>query len=95
VNDTPRMTQHALARCAEMGISTKVAKAIVRNASVNRPSGNAVVATSEEYPDYAVVYYPADPPIVATVVFRTVEIYIRNGGTYVVEEDQCPALPSG
>jgi hypothetical protein len=80
------MTTHAVARCAEMGISTKIAKRIVRSASINRVAGNAMIATSIEYPDYAVVYYPTSPPVVITVVFRTIERYIRNGGTFVVEE---------
>ena len=86
---TPKLTRHAVQRCAEMGISTKVAKRIIRNANTIRPTvsnGNrACLATCEipELRDYAVVFYPTDPPIVLTVVFRTDEQYIRVGTEYV------------
>jgi hypothetical protein len=97
VDGTPRMTPHAALRCIEMGISTKVAKRIVRNADVRRPGGrhsDAMIATSDDDPDYAVVYYPTDPPIVITVVFRTPEVYVRRGIGFEVSEEPTtlPAL---
>jgi hypothetical protein len=81
---TPRLTRHAVQRCAEMGISTKVAKAIVRRASVNRPSGHATIAVSdeEELADYAVIYYPLEIPLIISVVFRTTHDYVRAGITF-------------
>lgn len=72
------MSYHARLRCAEMGISTKVAKRVVRNhtCSWTNPQGE-VVATSDDHPEYTVVYSPADPPVVITVLYRTQDIYIR------------------
>ena len=83
---TPRMSFHARLRCAEMGISTKVAKWIVRHADIDRPGRAPLrVAVCDEHPDYAVVYHPEDL-IVVTVVFRTTETYRRDGQTFEVEE---------
>jgi hypothetical protein len=87
--ETPRLTLHARHRCAEMGISTKVAKRIVQDASVTRPCNVGVkthcrIMVSDAYPDYAVVYDPI-LGIVVTVLFRTVDDYLRDGTTYKVE----------
>lgn len=85
---TPRLTHHARERCAEMEISTKVAKRIIQNADCVRPGkpgSNAFVATSDEHPDYAVVFFRGeddDIPVVSTVVFRTPHDYVRNGETF-------------
>jgi hypothetical protein len=83
---TPVLTEHARERCREMGISTKVAKWIVLHADVRRPGkpgSDALIATSDEHPGYAVVYAPEQPPLVITVVFRTVENYMRAGAEFV------------
>lgn len=84
---TPRLTDHARARCAEMGISTKVAKAIVRHADIRRPAKPdepGIAATSRRHPDYAVVYVErADGPVIVTVLFNTREFYARAGTTYI------------
>lgn len=79
---TPIMTRHARDRCLEMGISTKVAKTIIRKASVVRLCLDGAIAVSDEYPDYAVIYDPADIPVVISVVFRTMVQYERDGATY-------------
>lgn len=80
---TPRILPHALERCHEMGISTKVAKRIIRNADLTRPSSDGLrIAVSDADPDYAVVYYPGSPPVVVTVVFRTYDLYVRQGATF-------------
>jgi hypothetical protein len=94
-NLTPRMTRHALARCQEMGIPTKVAKAIWRTATTTYPSNSqdgrpGVIASSELFPGYAIVVaegYDGHPTVV-TVVFRTTDTYDRNGGTYTARKDQ-------
>lgn len=51
---TPRLTDHARKRCAEMGISTKIAKRVIQHADLTRPGykgTDAQVATSRAYPD--------------------------------------------
>ena len=88
---TPVMSTHARDRCAEMGISTKVAKTIAMNPSITyagAPDGlpGSMVCLSDEYPQYAVVTAPgrweADVTVVITVLFRTPERYTRNGATF-------------
>lgn len=87
--DTPRLTRHARERCAEMGISTKVAKRIVRYADLTRPgrpNTGLLVSCCDQYPDYIVVHTdPAveDPVYIVTVSFRCGIEYIRNGTTYI------------
>jgi hypothetical protein len=87
--ETPRLTQHARHRCAEMGISTKVAKRIVQDACVTRPCNVAEkthcqIMVSDQHPEYAVVYDPI-LRVVVTVLFRTTENYLRDGATFVVK----------
>lgn len=86
---TPRISQHARERCAEMGISTKIAKQIIRRPDLIRPSRSVggsekglVMVTSDRYPEYAVVYCPADE-VVVTVLFRTCERYRRDGAHFI------------
>ena len=83
---TPVLCEHARERCAEMGISTKVAKRIVREAAVVRPGmahSDRLVAVSDTYPAYAVVYVPGEPDLIVTVLFRTQVLYLRDGSGYV------------
>lgn len=88
--ETPRLTRHARERCAEMGISTKVAKEIVLHADLTRPClGNpdCAIARSDRHPGYAVVYNPhqeAPRPVIVTVLFQTQDEYVREGKTYRV-----------
>lgn len=88
---TPVLTSHARDRCVEMGISTKVAKAIVVAPDITRPSPSdrhpeAMMAVSDVVPEYAVIYKPnaahngAD--LILTVLFRTYDTYVREGKTY-------------
>ena len=93
-NLTPRMTRHALARCQEMGIPARLAKAIWRKADTTYPSPKdgkeGVVAFSSLFPGYAIVVAPAydGHPQVVTVVFRTTETYDRKGATYAPRKDE-------
>jgi hypothetical protein len=69
------MSNHARLRCEQMGISTKVAKRIVRSHDVAWTDADGrSVATSEAHPDLAVVY--ADG-VVITVLYRTQNAYVR------------------
>jgi hypothetical protein len=84
---TPVLTVHARQRCAEMEISTKVAKAILRHADLTRPTWPSPcrIATSTQTPEYAVVYVEDDPrPVIVTVLFRTDQPYRRDGATFVL-----------
>lgn len=86
---TPLLSHHARERCKEMEIRTRVAKRIVQHADCVRPGkpgSDAMVATCDEFPEYAVVYEPGDPAVIVTVVFRTPERYERNGATFRVRE---------
>lgn len=94
-NRTPRLTRHARVRCKEMGISTKVAKAIYRHPAVcrvtnDRPATDDLyLVTSDLHPVYAIVVTdgPSGPTVV-TVVFRTAQTYVRDGSTYRIEKRQ-------
>lgn len=83
---TPGLTRHARERCAEMGISTKVAKRIVRYGEVAYPGtpsehGPSMVVLWSGDPHYAVVA-TADRSLVLTVLFNTPEYYERAGTTF-------------
>lgn len=84
---TPKISDHARERCAEMGISTKVAKQIVKNPSLTRP-GHTVetrrFVTSTLHPDYAVIYDEATNEVV-TVLFYCTERYIRRGESFEIK----------
>lgn len=90
MTSTPRLTHHARERCAEMGLSTKVAKAIVQRPTMTYPSRSrdghmALIATSVHVPEYAVVFLPEDPPLILTVVFREQRTYVRDGESYITD----------
>jgi hypothetical protein len=77
---TPRITPHAAERCRQMGISTKVPKRIIREATMTRPGyGGRIVAWSVDHPDFLVVYVEKgdEPPMVVTVLWKTSEWYQR------------------
>jgi hypothetical protein len=80
---TPRMTKHARERCVEMGISTKVAKAIVRNVDMTysgspKHDNDAMLAYCDQHPDHVVVFaMDEDVPVILTVLPRTNEYYQR------------------
>lgn len=87
MNQTPTLTAHARRRCVEMEISTKVAKFIVKNADLRYPSQlEAMIAVCDEYPKYAVVYMPEQPPLIITVVFRSYDNYDRDGSNYILRK---------
>ena len=65
-----------------MGISTKVAKHIVMNADVRRPSKKLIIATWDKQPRLAVLYEDVDPPVIVSVLFRTREKYARKGKSF-------------
>lgn len=94
-DQTPRMSQHARERCRQMGLSTKVAKAIFRAPGVVRPADNGnqtewpnFMVTSDLHPEYALVVadHPTGP-VVVTVVFRVIETYQRQGTTYTTTRE--------
>lgn len=93
---TPVMTRHARDRCAEMGISTKVAKLIHRTrdatypGSVTKTGEQSYIAMSDHEPDYVIAYLPKDhgPDVILTVLFKTTELYERAGETYIMRSDQ-------
>jgi hypothetical protein len=91
---TPVMTRHARERCEQMGISTKIAKQILRsprrvswaapaNASGQHyPGGqDCRSAVAPEHPDYAVIYVERldGTRIVITVLQNTRDTYTRDG----------------
>ncbi len=91
----PTISEHARARCAEMGISTKVAKAIAKNPTLTysgNPGTDCRVYLSEAHPEYAVVVGPppsgSDRPVVVTVLFRTEDDYVRAGATYTAVDSR-------
>lgn len=66
---TPRIAKHALDRCAEMGVSTKVAKAIYRTPGLiwpcrrrpnQRPNTSRFHIVSDHWPHLGVVVEVAD-----------------------------------
>ena len=89
----PVLTTHARARCAEMGLSTRIAKAIVRDREVTyagdrRHQNNAMIALCSAHPDYAVVFDPTgEVEVIVTVLFRTENDYDRAGATFTVREN--------
>jgi hypothetical protein len=87
---TAVMTKHARERCEEMKISTKVAKAIIRNAEVTyaakcRDGNKAMIALWSGEPRYAVVFNPDQDtsPVVLTVIFNSPDYYERAGDTFI------------
>jgi len=95
-DQTPKMTRHALERCQEMGIPARLAKGIFRRPAVVRPANQAgrptrwdrYMVTSDLFPDYAVVVEDRDGVVwVVTVVFRTTEVYDRDGHTFRPRQD--------
>lgn len=91
IRPTPILSDHARERCAEMQISTKVAKAIYRHADVIRPGRPAIrddiprqIAHSDLYPDYTVVFVEtSEGPVIITVLFKTQDFYVRDGATFI------------
>jgi len=89
---TPVMSHHTRERCAEMGISTKVAKRIWRTRMLTRPAagpGERIMVLSPEHPEYAVIIalHPDPPvqddrPLVVSIVFNCDEEYVRDGATF-------------
>lgn len=75
---TPRLSQHARDRAAEMGVTTKVVKKIVRDPHTDYVTyADRRIASRNDYPEIRVVYRPDDPPLVVTVVWNTPEVYTR------------------
>lgn len=80
-----RISHHAAQRCEEMQVPRAVVDQIVCEPSITRPAKRGCfMATSDRHPDYAVVYEQPEPDlrVIVTVVFRTCEVYVRQGTTY-------------
>jgi hypothetical protein len=78
---TPRMTEHARQRCCEMGVRTKIAKAIVRTAHTvyqgHPKHGENWIAKSERHPEYAVAFIIEDGhPVICTVLYEGI-VFVR------------------
>lgn len=82
------LTHHAVARAQEMAAPIAAVEAIVQAPSVTRPSRNkagrpATLAVSDAHPHWAVLYVVEnEAAIVLSVVFRTMEAYVRTGATF-------------
>lgn len=78
-NSTPRLTNHARQRCAEMDVCTKRAKRIAQDPDVTRPSGKGILAKADFDPEIAVVYVEQDDGqrVILTVLLNTTEVYTR------------------
>lgn len=80
---TPVISDHARARCVEMGLSTKVAKLIWRTRDLVRPDPQGredrVFVGSDARPDVALIVqqYGGERPVVITVLWRTEEPFLR------------------
>lgn len=71
---TPRLTDHARERCAEMGVSTKRAKRVVQHRDLTYPGRKGTdcwVSKSSVDPILAVVWSVADDgtPLIVTVIW--------------------------
>jgi hypothetical protein len=90
--ETPIITDHARVRCAQMGISTKVAKRIWQQRTLVRGQAthDNLIVKSAEVPGYVIVvdehgWGEADQrPVVVTVLFDTQEDVVRDGASYRV-----------
>ena len=94
---TPVLCEHARERCAEMGISTKVAKRIVREAAVVRPGmahSDRLVARLRKRIEWIapVTVYPGEDELQALAegVFR-----VLNGEEQARRLEPHPAAASG
>jgi hypothetical protein len=79
---TPRMTEHARQRCQEMGVRTKIAKAIVRTAHTvyqgHPKHGENWIAKSQQHPEYAVAFILDENghPVICTVLYEGI-VFVR------------------
>jgi hypothetical protein len=77
---TPRLTLHARERCAEMGISTKRAKRVVKERRLvyisNLDHDNDAFVVMSDDPDICVVW-KEHTNLILTVLPRTQEEYVR------------------
>lgn len=71
---TARMSAHALARCAEMGITTKRVKRVVRDPDLRYTTFGSVMVCRYDEPDFRAV---VDGDLVVTVLPWTTERYER------------------
>jgi len=77
---TPRLSEHARARCDEMHVETKRVKRLLREPDMTRPGHEPgrIMAMSDKDPDLIVVYKVEDgEQIVITVLFRSYDRYDR------------------
>lgn len=77
-----KVSEHALKRCTEMGISPTALAALVRQPSMSWSSNDTTVRVSDAHPKWAAVV--GDDGTVVTVVFRTDKNYTRDGRTFMV-----------
>ena len=90
--ETPIITEHARERCAQMGISTKVAKRIWQQRTLVRGQSthDNLIVKSADVPGYVIVVdehgwgEEGQRPVVVTVLFDVVEDVVRDGASYRV-----------
>lgn len=87
-HQTPRLTRHARQRCSELGVSTKKAKAVVRNRISTYPGnpahGNNGLVVMSDDPEIAVIWDPGTNHIL-TVLPRVQDPYVRTPTGYEVK----------
>jgi hypothetical protein len=82
-HSTPRLSDHARQRCAEMGVATKRAKRVLQDPVVVLPAGlghpeHYRRATGED-PEIFIVFDPTpEVPVIVTVQWRTYDDYDRS-----------------
>jgi len=77
---TPRLTEHARQRCAEMHVETKRVKRLLQRPTLTYSThSDRLMATSEADPEIAVVYAnsPDGTVTVITVLLRSYDEYKR------------------
>lgn len=78
-----RVSDHALKRCVEMGVSPAALASLMHDPSLTWDSyDETTVRVSDAQPRWAVVV--GDDGTVVTVVFRTDKDYVRDGRTFTI-----------
>jgi len=86
-DSTARLTDHARERCAEMGISTKVVKRIVQNATLRMPAREGprgeprtMIRSTTHFPEVVVVMDDATQQVVTAMWWSPEQYHPRADG---------------
>lgn len=78
-----KISDHALKRCVEMGVSPSALAALMHSPSLTWDSFNeTTVRVSNAHPKWAAIV--GTDGTVVTVVFRTDKDYVRDGKTFTI-----------